>query len=86
MSAYAKAEPLLLQALEIDKKTLGEEHPSYATSLGNLASADIGVTHENNFHSWGNTSRASISMACAVSSPLRELGVDTTSLPTPKSW
>ena len=34
---YDRAEPLLLQALKIRKKVLGEEHPDYATSLNNLA-------------------------------------------------
>ena len=37
MGEYAKAEPLYRQALEIEKKVLGEEHPDYATSLNNLA-------------------------------------------------
>jgi len=37
MGEYAKAEPLLRQALEIRKKALGEQHPAYATSLNNLA-------------------------------------------------
>ncbi|MDZ7905984.1 MAG: tetratricopeptide repeat protein [Cypionkella sp.] len=32
-----KAEPLYRQAMEIDRKTLGEDHPDYATSLNNLA-------------------------------------------------
>jgi tetratricopeptide (TPR) repeat protein len=35
---YDQAEPLLVQALEINKPLLGEEHPSVATSLNNLAS------------------------------------------------
>ena len=34
---YAKAEPLLRQALETKRRVLGENHPSYATSLNNLA-------------------------------------------------
>jgi CHAT domain-containing protein/tetratricopeptide (TPR) repeat protein len=38
MSNYSKAEPLYIQALEVQKKVLGEEHPDYATSLSNLAS------------------------------------------------
>ena len=37
MGAYDKAEPLHLQALEINRKVLGEDHPDYATSLHNLA-------------------------------------------------
>jgi len=37
MGEYSKAEPLYRQAMEIYKKVLGEEHPSYATSLNNLA-------------------------------------------------
>ena len=35
---YDEAEPLFRQALEIDRKTLGERHPLYATRLNNLAS------------------------------------------------
>ena len=35
---YACAsEPLYRQALEIERKTLGENHPIYATQLNNLA-------------------------------------------------
>ena|ERR1700680_4968344 len=34
---YAKAEPLYLQALEIEKKVLGPEHPNVARELNNLA-------------------------------------------------
>ena len=34
---YAKAEPLLKEALEIYGKVLGPEHPDVATSLNNLA-------------------------------------------------
>ena len=37
MGDYARAEPLYLQCREIEKKALGEEHPSYATTLNNLA-------------------------------------------------
>jgi len=37
MGDYAKAEPLLRQALEITKRALGEHHPNYAQSLNNLA-------------------------------------------------
>jgi tetratricopeptide (TPR) repeat protein len=37
MGENAKAEPLYLQAKEIQKKVLGENHPLYATSLNNLA-------------------------------------------------
>jgi CHAT domain-containing protein len=37
MGAYAKAEPLYRQAIEIRKNALGEDHPDYATSLNNLA-------------------------------------------------
>jgi CHAT domain-containing protein/Tfp pilus assembly protein PilF len=37
MGEYAKAEPLYLQAKEIRKKVLGENHPNYASSLHNLA-------------------------------------------------
>ena len=35
---YAEAERLFRQALEIRREVLGEEHPSYATTLNNLAS------------------------------------------------
>jgi CHAT domain-containing protein/Tfp pilus assembly protein PilF len=35
---YAKAEPLYVQAMEIRRGSVGEEHPRYATSLNNLAS------------------------------------------------
>ncbi|MBI4853195.1 MAG: tetratricopeptide repeat protein, partial [Acidobacteria bacterium] len=35
---YSKAEPLLIQALEIRKKALGENHPSTTSSMNNLAS------------------------------------------------
>jgi tetratricopeptide (TPR) repeat protein len=34
---YGKAEPLLLQALEICQRQLGQDHPDTATSLNNLA-------------------------------------------------
>ena len=34
---YAEAEPLYRQALAINQKALGEEHPAYATDLSNLA-------------------------------------------------
>jgi hypothetical protein len=34
---FAKAEPLLRQALELRKAVLGEKHPDYAASLNNLA-------------------------------------------------
>ena len=33
---YEKAEPLLLEWKEVLRKAVGEEHPSYATSLNNL--------------------------------------------------
>ncbi len=34
---YEEAEPLYLQAIEIDKASIGEAHPNYATDLNNLA-------------------------------------------------
>ena len=34
---YDEAEPLYRQAMEIDAKTIGTEHPEYATHLNNLA-------------------------------------------------
>jgi CHAT domain-containing protein/tetratricopeptide (TPR) repeat protein len=34
---YAKAEPLLRQALDLRKEVLGPKHPAYASSLNNLA-------------------------------------------------
>ena len=34
---YAQAEPLYKEALKILKEVLGKKHPSYATSLNNLA-------------------------------------------------
>ena len=37
MGEFAKAEPLYLQALAIDKEVLGEMHPDYAETLNNLA-------------------------------------------------
>ena len=37
MGEYAKAEPLLQEALEVQEKVLGPEHPATATSLNNLA-------------------------------------------------
>jgi CHAT domain-containing protein/tetratricopeptide (TPR) repeat protein len=37
MGNYAQAEPLLKEALEINRKALGEDHPDFATSLNNLA-------------------------------------------------
>ena len=51
MGNYEKAEPLLKQALAIDRKVLGEENPSYAISLGNLA---------NLYSSMGNDEEALI--------------------------
>jgi tetratricopeptide (TPR) repeat protein len=35
---YSEAEPLFLQALEICRSQLGNDHPHTATSLNNLAS------------------------------------------------
>jgi tetratricopeptide (TPR) repeat protein len=37
MGNYTAAEPLYKEALAINKKVLGENHPDYATSLNNLA-------------------------------------------------
>ncbi|HTU21163.1 MAG TPA: tetratricopeptide repeat protein, partial [Gemmataceae bacterium] len=37
MGAYAKAETLYRQALDIYKQALGDKHPDYATSMDNLA-------------------------------------------------
>ena len=37
MGDYAKAEPLLKEALEIYQKVLGREHPLTALNLNNLA-------------------------------------------------
>jgi len=37
MGQYARAMPLMVQAMAIRKKVLGEQHPDYATSLNNLA-------------------------------------------------
>ncbi|NCQ33234.1 MAG: tetratricopeptide repeat protein, partial [Armatimonadetes bacterium] len=37
LGQYEKAEPLYVQAMEILRKVLGEEHPHYAVSLNNLA-------------------------------------------------
>ena len=37
MGKYAKAEPLLQEALRIYRKVLGPEHPDTVTSLDNLA-------------------------------------------------
>ncbi|MBK6877859.1 MAG: tetratricopeptide repeat protein [Ignavibacteria bacterium] len=34
---YEKSESLYLEALRIDKTTLGENHPDYATGLNNIA-------------------------------------------------
>ena len=34
---YEQAEPLYQQALEIRRQVLGEQHPDFAPSLGNLA-------------------------------------------------
>ncbi|NEQ19941.1 MAG: tetratricopeptide repeat protein [Microcoleus sp. SIO2G3] len=34
---YSEAEPLSLQAIEINKRLLGEENPGFATDLNNLA-------------------------------------------------
>jgi len=36
MGRYEEAEPLLRQALDIGKDTLGTAHPDYATGLNNL--------------------------------------------------
>ena len=37
LGEYSKAEPLFIQALEMGRKLLGNEHPDVATSLNNLA-------------------------------------------------
>jgi tetratricopeptide (TPR) repeat protein len=37
MKAYAKAEPLYQEALQIRQRVLGPEHPDTATSLNSLA-------------------------------------------------
>ena len=37
MADYSRAEPLYVQAMEIRKAALGEQHPNYAGSLNNLA-------------------------------------------------
>jgi tetratricopeptide (TPR) repeat protein len=37
MGNYTAAEPLFKEALAINKKVLGENHPDYAMSLNNLA-------------------------------------------------
>jgi tetratricopeptide (TPR) repeat protein len=37
MGRHAEAEPLYLQAREIVRVALGEQHPDYATSLNDLA-------------------------------------------------
>ncbi|MEG4235710.1 tetratricopeptide repeat-containing protein [Microcoleus sp. Pol11C3] len=37
---YSEAEPLYLQAVEIDRRSLPEDHPSLATHLNNLAELD----------------------------------------------
>ncbi|MDO8368262.1 MAG: tetratricopeptide repeat protein, partial [Saprospiraceae bacterium] len=37
MSNYEKAEPLFIESKDIRSRTLGKEHPDYATSLNNLA-------------------------------------------------
>jgi tetratricopeptide (TPR) repeat protein len=37
MDNYPAAEPLFKEALAINKKVLGENHPDYAMSLNNLA-------------------------------------------------
>ncbi|NRB20739.1 MAG: tetratricopeptide repeat protein, partial [Rhodobacteraceae bacterium] len=36
LGRYVEAEPLFRQALEIDRKTLGTDHPDYAIHLNNL--------------------------------------------------
>jgi len=36
---HSDAEPVYNQALEIDQKTLGPDHPDVATDLNNLAEA-----------------------------------------------
>ena len=48
MGDYAKAEPLLKEALAIHQKVLGREHPFTATSLNNLAylEFDLGKSNE----------------------------------------
>ena len=48
MGRYAEAEPLFREAIEIDKATIGEEHPDYAIRLNNLASLlrDMGKPEE----------------------------------------
>lgn len=37
LGRYPEAEGLFLQALKIDRATIGEAHPDYATRLNNLA-------------------------------------------------
>ena len=43
LAEYAKAEPLYQEALRIQQKVLGPEHPDTATSLNNLASTVLGI-------------------------------------------
>lgn len=49
MGLYEKAEPLLLEALDIKEKVLGVEHPGDAFSLSGLA---------NLYYSTGNYEKA----------------------------
>jgi CHAT domain-containing protein len=37
MGRYEKAEPMMLQVVEIDKNLLGEDHPDFAIDISNLA-------------------------------------------------
>ena len=43
MGRHAEAEPLYLQAMEIRRTALGEQHPDYATSLNNLAALYVAM-------------------------------------------
>jgi CHAT domain-containing protein len=48
MGDFARAEPLLLQDLEITKKAVRETHPEYSTVLNNLASVYVAMGTRDN--------------------------------------
>ena len=71
---YSKAEPLLLQAMQIRREVLGDNHPDYASSLDDLAGRSTGA--------WATTPRPSRSTAKPWRSASRCWARTTPTMPT----